>query len=73
MKINLREMRLAKGKSILDLDMVKESGVSKTHIYEIEQGRRVPTLDMLGKLAKALDVRICTLYENDCPWSKLDQ
>ena len=52
------------------MELMNDSGISKTHIYEIERGNRIPTLITLEKLAKALNVRMCALYEADCPWSE---
>jgi len=67
-KIYLREIRHIKGISAPKL--AETSGVSKTHIYEIEYGHRKPTFDVLDKLANALGVQTCILYKNNCSRSK---
>jgi transcriptional regulator with XRE-family HTH domain len=61
MVIKLKEVRLLHNMTMMDLS--KLSGVSKAHISYIEQGRKVPTIDVLCKLAKALNVDSDDLYD----------
>lgn len=56
----LREVRLSKGWTLVRLEYF--SGVSKSHIAEIERGRRMPTIYILCKLAIALEVKVEDLY-----------
>lgn len=52
MKIYLREIRKDKKMSVRKLSEI--SGVSKTHIDNIEIQKRIPTICVLHKLTKAL-------------------
>lgn len=59
-KINIWEIRTIKGLSLSELSDL--SGVSKTHLNDIENGKKSPTLNILEKIALALDVNINDLY-----------
>lgn len=54
-------LRTAKGYSLRELERL--SGVSKTQINDIENGKTNPTMETLKLLAKALDVEIFDLIE----------
>jgi transcriptional regulator with XRE-family HTH domain len=58
--LKVREVRLQKRLSVRDLS--KMSGVSAGHISYIENGHKMPTIDVLVKIAKALEVRPEELY-----------
>jgi transcriptional regulator with XRE-family HTH domain len=60
MKIFLRKIRIEKGLSYREL--AELSGVSKSGIASIENGK-MPRIDTLCKLAKALEVDIEDLFE----------
>lgn len=55
------EIRKQKNISVRQLSLL--SGVSKTHINEIERGNRIPTIEVLCRLAVGLKVRPVDLYE----------
>ena len=59
-KINIWEIRTIKGLSLSELSDL--SGVSKTHLNDIENGKKSPTLNILEKIALALNVNIYDLY-----------
>lgn len=58
--MRIREERKAKGLTLVEL--AKISGVSKSHISEIETGKQMPTLQVLCLLAGALGVKPERLY-----------
>lgn len=61
--IKLWEIRTAKG---LKLEAVAAvTGVSKSTLNNIENGKTSPTLANLEKIAKGLDCRISDLYESE--------
>lgn len=60
MKIFVEQIRLEKGLSLSELS--KRSGVAISHIHNIENGSKIPTITILCKLAKALDVPCSNLY-----------
>lgn len=62
-RILIRNIRLSKHLSVRRLSGL--SGVSRTYISEIENGRKSPTLETLYKLAKALNVRVKDLFVCD--------
>lgn len=55
------QLRTAKGYSLRELEEI--SGVSKTTINNIENGKTNPTIETLLLLAKALDVELSALFE----------
>lgn len=55
------QLRTAKGYSLRELEEL--SGVSKTTINNIENGRANPTIETLLLLAKALEVELTALIE----------
>ena len=59
-EILLYKLRTEKGYS--DRKLAEKSGISKSEINNIENGKRSPTLDTLKKLADALGCRIEDLY-----------
>lgn len=62
-KIILREVRKGKNLSIKQLSIL--SGVSTGHISSIENGLKMPTIDVLVRLAAALGVKPEELYYVD--------
>lgn len=56
---NLRRLRTRRGHSLERLS--KLSGVSRTMLGQIELGHSVPTINLLWKVARALDVPFATL------------
>ena len=59
MNNQLWQIRTAKGYSLRELEEL--SGVSKTEINDIENGKANPTLETLSLLAAALDVTLFDL------------
>lgn len=60
MKLFVEKVRLEKGLSLLELS--KRSGVAVSHIHGMESGNKIPTITILCKLSKALDVPCSDLY-----------
>ena len=63
------EFRLAEIRARQDIPLrtlEKLSGVSKTHIHNIESGNTMPTIDVLCKLASALHVPVTDLFRYRC-------
>ena len=58
---NLRRLRLEKELSIIDL--ANEAGISHSYLFYIESKRKVPTLTVLDRLAKALGVGMKEFFE----------
>lgn len=61
MEIKLKSVRVRHNMTIESLAEI--SGVSKSHISDIETGQRMPTIKVLCKLAKALGVSPEELYD----------
>lgn len=59
-KIFLNRIRTERKMSARTLSYL--SGVSKTHIINIENGKNSPTIECLCKLSQALDVDIYELF-----------
>ena len=56
----LRELREAKGLSQSDVE--DRSGLLRPHLSKVENGHSTPTLEVLEKWAKALDVELYQLF-----------
>ena len=63
MEILLWQARTNKGWGLEQLE--KKSGVSKATLNRIENGQTSPTMDVMEKVAKALNIRISDLYESE--------
>lgn len=63
MKIILLIKQIRKERKISLKQLSKKSGVSKTHINDIENGYKQPSLEIVIKLSKALNVPIQSLYK----------
>ena len=63
MTVKTWEARTAKGITLKQLEEM--SGISKTAIHNIENGKTSPTLYQLEAIAKALDVRITDLFDSE--------
>lgn len=62
-KIGERIIILRKKKGISQEKLAAESGVDRSHIGFIEQGRRKPTLSTLYKIASALGTKLEQLFK----------
>ena len=58
---NLRRLRLRRGLSLEKLS--QRSGVSRAMLGQIELGQSAPTINVLWKIARALDVTFATLIQ----------
>lgn len=63
MKILLWEKRTEKGFTLMEL--AKKSGIGKSTLNNIENGKVSPTLFQLEMIAIALDARITDLFESE--------
>lgn len=61
----LRELRVAKGWSLDEL--CRRSGVSRSHLWEIEARRRSPSVEIGRKIANALGVTLDELFPESEP------
>ena len=62
-KIKLWEVRTAKGLKLEAVALL--TGVSKSTLNNIENGKTSPTLAHLEKIARGLDCRISDLYDSE--------
>lgn len=63
MKVLLWEMRTSKGFTLMKL--VEKSGIGKSTLNNIENGKVSPTLFQLEMIAIALDDKITDLFESE--------
>ena len=63
MQIRLWEMRTAKGFTLMQL--ASKSGIGKSTLNNIENGKVSPTLIQIEKIASALNVKITDLFESE--------
>lgn len=63
MKVLLWEMRTSKGFTLMKL--AEKSGIGKSTLNNIENGKVLPTLFQLKMIAIALDVKITDLFESE--------
>ncbi len=59
--VNLRRLRMRRGLSLEKLS--QRSGVSRAMLGQIELGQSAPTINVLWKIARALDVTFATLIQ----------
>lgn len=57
--IRLRQLRKAKGWSLLELSV--RANVNHNYLGDLENGRRNPTLNILHRLSKAFDITLSSL------------
>lgn len=60
-EILVKEIRKAQGKTLIELS--SKSGVSSTHINDIENNLKSPSLFIMIRIANALNVKITELYK----------
>ena len=58
---HLREIRISKKTSLLNLASMV--GISHSHLYYIESKRVIPSIDLVIKLAKALNISLINLLK----------
>lgn len=61
MKILLYQIRTKRNLTLRQLS--EQSGVSKTEINLIENGKVIPKIDVICKLASALGIRVWDLFD----------
>jgi transcriptional regulator with XRE-family HTH domain len=57
---NVRRLRHRKGWS--QEELAEESGLHRTYVSGVERGTRNPTIEIVGRLAKALGVKAADLF-----------
>ncbi len=63
MQIRLWEMRTAKGFTLMQL--AKKSGIGKSTLNNIENGKVSPTLFQLEMIAIAMNLKITDLFDSE--------
>ena len=58
---NIRRIRRKKKISVLNLSL--DAGISHSHLFYIESKRTIPSIDVLVRIAKALDIQLRELIE----------
>jgi len=57
----IHKIRIDKGISIIDL--ANEADISHSYVFYIESKKKVPTLTVLNKIAKALGVKMKDFFD----------
>jgi transcriptional regulator with XRE-family HTH domain len=60
-RIGMKLKRLRRAKKLSKYALAKQAGISAAYVAKLEAGRSDPTVGMLQKLAKALDVPVTAL------------
>lgn len=58
---NIRKIRQEKDISVFNLSL--EAGISHSHLFYIESKRVAPSIDVVVRLAKALNIQFCELLD----------
>jgi len=58
---NIRKIRRKKKISVLNLSL--DVGISHSHLFYIESKRITPSIDVVVKIAKALNIQFCELLD----------
>lgn len=61
--IGARILEYRKAKDISQETLASLSGIDRSHIGFIEQGRRRPTVETIHKIAQALDIRLEDIFK----------
>ena len=62
-QLGMRIRYLRKQKGMSQLDLALESDINKNYISDLERGSRNPSLLILERIAKALDVSLENLFQ----------
>lgn len=62
-QLGMRIRYIRKQKGMSQLDLALEAEVNKNYISDLERGRRNPSILVLEKIAKALDVSLENLFQ----------
>ena len=62
-QLGMRIRYLRKTKKMSQEDLALEAEVNKNYISDLERGERNPTLKIMEKIAKALDIDLATLFK----------
>ena len=65
---NIRKKRLEKGISVLNLSL--DAGIAHSHLYYIESKRVAPSIDVLVRIAKALNIQVIELVDKQGKYGK---
>ena len=60
-EIKIREVRESKGMSLNELS--RQTGISKSHLSNIERGEKEPGISVLVRIAMTLNVDVELLYQ----------
>ena len=63
MKVEILLKQIRKEKAITLEELAKLSGISTTHINDVENNIKEPSLYVMIRIAKALDIDITKLYK----------
>lgn len=63
MHVEILVKQIRMGQNITLGKLADKSGISRTHINDIENNLKTPSLFVMIKLARALDVEITELYK----------
>ena len=66
----LRELRKEKGLKLVAL--ANKSGVSLAYVSEVERGRKLPSLEILDRLAGALGLSILDVLDGVEPYDRVN-
>jgi len=58
---NIRKIRKKKKISVLNLSL--DVGIAHSHLFYIESKRVIPSIDVVVKIAKALNIQLCELID----------
>ncbi len=61
-ELGIRIVAARKSKNMSQEQLAADSGIDRSHIGFIEQGRRKPTVSTLYKIASALDIKLENLF-----------
>ena len=65
----LRELRKKKGLKLVAL--ANKSGVSLAYVSEVERGRKLPSLEILGRIAGALGLTVIDVLDEVEPYNEV--
>ena len=62
-QLGMRIRYLRKQKNMSQEDLALECGINKNYLSDLERGTRNPTVKVMEKIAKALEIDLSTLFK----------
>ena len=63
----IRTLRKSKTPKMTSIDLAKKADISQSYVIEIESGKKNPSLEVLSRIARALDISLSEILSGTTP------